>query len=187
MNTLAESNVAEMVNRYLAAWNERNPGRRHALIADTWTDAGYYVDPHRRGDGHDGIDVMMQAVQERFPAYRFRLSGAVDRTQRPRPLRMGGERDGRCANALCRHGFRRRGEGRPFRVHHRLRRRGTWRAVEGVPDERCRRPKPRTTPAIPGGGVAGASLHAELVLSDAAVSLHLHVDQVWFIGKRIIG
>ena len=78
MNTLAESNVAEMVNRYLAAWNERTPGRRRALIADTWTDQGYYVDPHRRGDGHDGIDVMMQAVQERFPAYRFRLSGAVD-------------------------------------------------------------------------------------------------------------
>jgi len=43
------------------------------------------------------------------------------------------------------------------------------------------------TPAVPGGGVAGASLHAELVLSDAAVSPHLQVDQVWFIGKRIIG
>src|SRR5262249_10845017 len=65
------------------------------------------------------------------------------------------------ANALCRHGFRRRCEGRPFRVDYRLRRRGTWRAVEGVTDGSCRR-KPRTTPAVPGGGVAGASLNAEL-------------------------
>src|SRR5262245_44433832 len=59
---------------------------------------------------------------------------------------MGGGRDGGCANALCRHGFRRRCEGWPFRVDHRLRRRGTWRTVEGVTDGRCRRPKPRTLP-----------------------------------------
>src|SRR5207245_746720 len=58
--------------------NERSPGRRRALIADTWVDQGYYVDPHRRGEKHDGIDAMIQAVQERFPTYRFRLSSAVD-------------------------------------------------------------------------------------------------------------
>jgi hypothetical protein len=78
MSQVAESKVAEAVDRYLAAWNERNPGRRRILIADTWTDEGSYVDPHRRGDGHNGIDAMIQTVQERFPAYRFRLASAVD-------------------------------------------------------------------------------------------------------------
>lgn len=78
MSTVAESRIAETVDRYLAAWNERSPGRRRALIADTWVDQGYYVDPHRRGEKHDGIDAMIQAVQERFPTYRFRLSSAVD-------------------------------------------------------------------------------------------------------------
>jgi SnoaL-like domain len=75
---VAEGKVAEAVDRYLAAWNERDPSRRRVLIADTWTEEGYYVDPHRRGDGHNGIDAMIQAVQERFPTYRFRLSSVVD-------------------------------------------------------------------------------------------------------------
>jgi hypothetical protein len=78
MSQLAESTVAEAVDRYLAAWNERDPGRRRVLIAETWTEEGYYVDPHRRGDGHNAIDAMIHAVQERFPNYRFRLSSVVD-------------------------------------------------------------------------------------------------------------
>lgn len=52
--------------------------RRRTLIADTWTEEGYYVDSHRRGDGHNGIDAMIRTVQERFPTYRFRLSSVVD-------------------------------------------------------------------------------------------------------------
>jgi hypothetical protein len=78
MSTVAERRVTETVDRYLAAWNERDPDRRRALIADTWVEHGSYVDPHRRGDGHGGIDAMIQAVQQRFPTYRFRLASAVD-------------------------------------------------------------------------------------------------------------
>jgi SnoaL-like domain len=78
MSEVAENKVAEAVHRYLAAWNEQNPGRRRVLIAGTWTEEGYYVDPHRRGDGHQAIDAMIQAVQERFPTYRFRLASVVD-------------------------------------------------------------------------------------------------------------
>jgi hypothetical protein len=49
MSEVAERKVAEAVHRYLAAWNEQNPGRRRVLMADTWTEEGYYIDPHRRG------------------------------------------------------------------------------------------------------------------------------------------
>jgi hypothetical protein len=42
------SSVNEVVANYIGAWNERDPGKRHALIAKTWTDDGVYIDAHRR-------------------------------------------------------------------------------------------------------------------------------------------
>src|ERR1041385_4351158 len=68
-----------VVARYIAAWNERDGRERDALIAETYAEGAYYLDPHRRGDGHEGISKMIAAVQERFPsAYRFRLKSKVD-------------------------------------------------------------------------------------------------------------
>jgi hypothetical protein len=67
------------VARYLAAWNERDAGERRALITETYTGDAIYLDPHRRGEGHEGLETMIAAVHGQFPpAYRFRLKGAVD-------------------------------------------------------------------------------------------------------------
>ena len=73
------SNLNEVVDRYIAAWNERDAASRRALIAKTYTEDANYTDPHRTGDGHAGIDTMIAAVHARFePAYRFRLKSTVD-------------------------------------------------------------------------------------------------------------
>ncbi len=72
------SNITELVNRYLAGWNETDARRRGELIANTWTEDASYVDPARRGDGHDGISAMIQQVQESYPGCRVRLVGAID-------------------------------------------------------------------------------------------------------------
>jgi len=72
------ANMTELIDRYIAAWNEPDAGRRRELVAGTWTDAGTYVDPHRAGDGHEHISQMIGQVRERFPAYRFRLAGAAE-------------------------------------------------------------------------------------------------------------
>lgn len=73
------SNVNEVVAGYIAAWNERDPKRRRALIAGTWTDNGSYVDAHRKGVGHAEIDAMIAGVHERFsPAYQFRLISGIE-------------------------------------------------------------------------------------------------------------
>src|SRR5438067_13685067 len=72
-------NVSELVSRYIAAWNERDPHRRREIIARTWSEDGSYLDPHREGLGHEKLDTMIAGVQERFaPAYQFRLKSAVD-------------------------------------------------------------------------------------------------------------
>ena len=71
-------NPVESIERYFAAWNETDAERRRALIAQTWTESASYLDPLMQGDGHAGIDAMIQAVQERFTGYQFQLTGAVD-------------------------------------------------------------------------------------------------------------
>lgn len=72
------SNVNEMVAGYIAAWNERDAKKRREIIAKTWTDDGVYIDAHRKGIGHDQIDTMIAAVQDRFAGYQFRLRSGIE-------------------------------------------------------------------------------------------------------------
>lgn len=72
------SNVNEIVVRYLAAWNEREPGKRRELVAKTWTDDGTYVDAARDGKGHDALDAMIATAQEHFPGYRLNLVSGIE-------------------------------------------------------------------------------------------------------------
>ena len=72
------SNPNELVINYLAAWNEPDAGRRHDIIARTWTEAGTYIDAHRRGEGHAGIDTMIATAQRQFPGYRVRLVSKIE-------------------------------------------------------------------------------------------------------------
>ena len=71
-------NVNESVVRYLAVWNERDPGRRRALVARTWTEDGAYVDRVREGRGHAAIDTMIATAQEHFPGYRVSLASGIE-------------------------------------------------------------------------------------------------------------
>ena len=70
--------VEQVVDRYMAVWNETDPQRRRELIARTWTEDASYLDPHTAGEGHAGIDAMVQGVQTQFPDFRFRRTGPVD-------------------------------------------------------------------------------------------------------------
>ena len=70
--------VQEVVDRYIATWNETDPTRRRELIERTWTEDGQYLDPLIAGEGQEGIDAMIEAVQARFPGYRFRRTSEID-------------------------------------------------------------------------------------------------------------
>ena len=74
--TMTELN--DLVDRYIATWNETDPQRRRQLIAQTYVEAASYVDPLSQAQGHDSIDAMIQAVQTQFPGHRFRRRGEVD-------------------------------------------------------------------------------------------------------------
>jgi hypothetical protein len=68
----------EIVERYLAGWNETDPDRRRALLAETWTEGASYVDPVMNAEGRSGIDALIGAAQARFPGFRFRRIGEVE-------------------------------------------------------------------------------------------------------------
>ena len=76
--TTMATEVEQLVDQYIAAWNETDPGTRRELIARTWADNGRYLDPLMSGAGHDGIDAMIGGVQTQFPGYRFRRAGELD-------------------------------------------------------------------------------------------------------------
>lgn len=69
---------ATIARIYIATWNETDPGRRRALLDASWTHDALYVDPLMRGQGHDEIDGLIAAVQQRFPDFRFSLIGEAD-------------------------------------------------------------------------------------------------------------
>jgi hypothetical protein len=70
--------LTQLVDRYIAMWNETDAGARRDLIAAIWTHDASYVDPLMQGDGHRGIDAMVEGVQARFPKHRFARTSAVD-------------------------------------------------------------------------------------------------------------
>jgi hypothetical protein len=70
--------MQEIIERYIAAWNEADPERRRELIDSLWAADGSYTDPLADVRGRDGIDAVIAAVQQQFPGLAFSLGGPVD-------------------------------------------------------------------------------------------------------------
>jgi hypothetical protein len=69
------TDVNTIASRYIDLWNERTPGRRHEILSQHWTSDAKYLDPLMSGDGHDGVDALIEGMQQRFPDFRFTLLG----------------------------------------------------------------------------------------------------------------
>ena len=74
----AMGNFTDLVDRYIAIWNETDDERRRNLIARTWTEDSTYLDPLMGGEGRSGIDAMIRGVQAQFPGLLFRRTSEVD-------------------------------------------------------------------------------------------------------------
>jgi hypothetical protein len=75
---MTNSTITSVVDTYIAAWNEGDADRRRALVGETWTEDGTYVDPLMAGTGPDEIAAMIGAAQAQFPGHRFELSFGPD-------------------------------------------------------------------------------------------------------------
>lgn len=76
--TGATTTATEIVDAYLAAWNEEDAGARAALVATAWTEEGRYVDPMFESTGHAGFSDLAAGVHTGYPGARFRRTTAVD-------------------------------------------------------------------------------------------------------------
>ena len=76
--TTTMMDVTQIIDTYLAIWNERDSAARRVLIGTTWMPDGLYLDPMLRGEGHDGIDAAIGGAQPLFPGLNFRRTSEVD-------------------------------------------------------------------------------------------------------------
>jgi hypothetical protein len=74
----AVSNVNELVQRYIATWNETDAARRRAAIEALYTRECAYTDPLAAVSGAEGIDAFIAGVQKHYPGVVFKLAGKVD-------------------------------------------------------------------------------------------------------------
>ena len=70
--------MQDLIERYLACWNEPDPGRRHELIAQTWAADASYTDPLAEAHGAEEIDAVIAGAQAQFPGHTLTLTGPVD-------------------------------------------------------------------------------------------------------------
>ena len=109
-----------IAGRYIELWNRAHTEGRE-MLAENWTADARYADPLMSGDGHDGVDALIAGVQEKFPAFRFKLIGEPNGFgdhvgfSWPRP-------DG-VDSPIKDHGLR-RAQRRPHSQHHRVPRSG---------------------------------------------------------------
>ncbi|GAA5172992.1 nuclear transport factor 2 family protein [Amycolatopsis dongchuanensis] len=72
------SDLNELVQDYIAIWNETDPAARRARIDALWTEDCAYIDPMAEARGRDQLDATIGAVQAQFPGFVFKLGGDVD-------------------------------------------------------------------------------------------------------------
>lgn len=72
------ADVATLIDGYIEMWNETDPERRRALVAEVVTDDATHVDPLMEGEGQDAIDELIAGAQAQYPGYRFVLAGAPE-------------------------------------------------------------------------------------------------------------
>ena len=70
--------MQQIIDRYLAAWNETDPEARRALVGSLWAADGSYTDPLADVHGPDAIAALIGAAQEQFAGLAFTLGGPVD-------------------------------------------------------------------------------------------------------------
>jgi SnoaL-like domain len=68
----------DLIEQYIATWNETDPALRRTLLDGLWAENASYIDPLAEANGRDQIDAVIAAAQAQFPGLRFTLIGPVD-------------------------------------------------------------------------------------------------------------
>jgi len=69
---------AQLLDHYLACWNETGADARRALIGRYWSADSSYVDPLTQIQGRDALAATIAAVQSQFAGFVFSPAGPLD-------------------------------------------------------------------------------------------------------------
>jgi ketosteroid isomerase-like protein len=70
--------IADLIQRYLEIWNERDAAGRDAAIAAVMTEDCVYIDPNNAGvEGHAALSAVVGAARENFGTLVFSLGEIV--------------------------------------------------------------------------------------------------------------
>ena len=86
--------MQDVIERYIACWNQTDPALRRKLIDEVWAQDASYIDPLGEATGHDAIDATIAAAQQQFPGFRITLLGPVDSHHRQARFTWGLAPDG---------------------------------------------------------------------------------------------
>ena len=79
---MKESEVAtpirDVVERYIALWNEPDADARSRAVAQLFTQEGTYTDPLAAAEGYEAIEAVITGAREQFPGHVFKLIGDID-------------------------------------------------------------------------------------------------------------
>jgi hypothetical protein len=70
--------ASALLDRYLAAWNERDEARRAQLVARAFAPDARYADPLATVAGHAALVALIGAVHAQFPGFVFARTGTPD-------------------------------------------------------------------------------------------------------------
>lgn len=70
--------ASDLVQQYLAVWNETDPTARLAAIAKSFTSDCTYTDPLAAVSGHAALGGFIGAVHAQYPGLVFTLGGPID-------------------------------------------------------------------------------------------------------------
>ena len=70
--------MSDLLENYLACWNETDPIARRALLDTHWAPDATYTDPLADVAGVDALDATIGAVQAQFPGWVFAPAGQFD-------------------------------------------------------------------------------------------------------------
>ncbi|GLY02047.1 MULTISPECIES: nuclear transport factor 2 family protein [Actinoplanes] len=68
----------EIIERYLAVWNEDDAVARRTAIDEVCAENVRYVDPMAAVDGRAALDALVEGVRKQFGGLVFSLGGPVD-------------------------------------------------------------------------------------------------------------
>jgi len=71
-------NTNDIVQAYLAAWNETDETKRRALLDRSWADDGRYTDPMSVAPGRDALVALISQFQQQMPGASLVATSGID-------------------------------------------------------------------------------------------------------------